>query len=292
MAIIISDSKDPCFNLALEEYLIKNNLFNEDIFLLWQSEKAFIFGRNQNPYFEINPDYFYQDIPIIRRISGGGTIYEDLNVLNFTFITKDYSNKINNYQYFLQPIISALKTFNIKAKFKPATHLFVGENKISGNAQAFINNKLMHHGTLLFNADLTTIKKALTDYKSEVSEKYIQSNKQNTINLIDLNKNLTIDILKAEIIKQVRSIMDIKTGIYKLTKDDIEKIDIIKTSKYQSWDWNFGKTKEFTKEKVMENDLLVMTINQGVITKVNLLKYQKLVGVKYLSGDYKKLING
>src|SRR5690554_670378 len=82
-------STDPYFNLAWEEYIFKNIHQDEDIFLLWQNTPSIIIGRNQNVFEEVNLDYIVSNhIPLIRRNSGGGTVYHDLGNLNFTFMTK------------------------------------------------------------------------------------------------------------------------------------------------------------------------------------------------------------
>jgi len=291
MAIIISNSFDPYFNLATEEFFIKNDIINEDIFILWRSHKAFVFGRNQNPYIEINPAFTNKQIPIIRRISGGGTIYQDMNTINFSYITKSYESKINNYLYFLEPIISALRELDLEVKFIPKSHLFIEDSKVSGNAQAFINNKLLHHGTLLYNTDLSIIDEALVKYKSYSQGNHVLSNKQKVGNLINfLDKECSIDDLYKLIIHSVVNERNIDETIHILSKEEEKKIDQIAENKYKTWDWNFGKTKEFDAILKINQDQIDIKVDRGIVIEVSNFKYIKLIGLKFRGEEFSKTL--
>ncbi|PKK95591.1 MAG: lipoate--protein ligase [Tenericutes bacterium HGW-Tenericutes-5] len=287
MAIIISESKNPYFNLALEEYLLKNDVINEDIALFWQSEKAFVFGRNQNPFVEINPSFFNTSIPIIRRVSGGGTIYQDSNTLVFSFITKNYEKKINDYEYFLKPIIEVLKNMNLDVSFKPKSHLFIDDFKISGNAQAFINNKLLHHGTLLIDTDLDLINEALVNYSYSTKGNHILSNKQKVANLNQfLVKPCNIRELVSDIIDESVKLLGLNKKEYFLREEDIEKIRDLMITKYNTWEWNFGKTKEFEMDMIIDGNMEKIFIDNGIVKDVSNHNLQYLVGVKFYSEEF------
>jgi len=287
MPILISPSNDPHFNLALEEYLLRSNIYNEDIFLLWHSEKAFVFGRNQNPFIEINPVYFDKGFPIIRRISGGGTVYHDANTINFSFITREVKNKINNYQYFLNPIISVLNNLGCKAYFKPKSHLFVDKYKISGNAQAYINGNLLHHGTLLFDTNLSIIDEALVKYNSFADGIHVLSNKSDVRNIKDyLATGYTMQKLENDIIKKVVDYLKIEKMVIDLTISQLDEIAKIAQNKYKSWEWNFGKTKKFVESIKISDELIDIEVDHGIITKVSSDRFNKLVHAKYQSKEY------
>ncbi|MDY0139913.1 MAG: lipoate--protein ligase family protein [Candidatus Izemoplasmatales bacterium] len=239
MAVLINDSLDPYFNLATEEYFIRNDILKEDILIIWRSNPAFVFGRNQNPYNEISPEYFNKKIPIIRRISGGGTVYLDEQTINYTYITCDYKRKISNYKYFTDPIIEELNILKVPARFVPKSHIFVNDKKISGNAQAFINNKLMHHGTLLFNSNLQIIYSALVNFKIQENEHKILSNKSDVTNISDyIGQNISIDILIDRLVKTICYKKDINSSPYVLTEKDVLEIQGLVESKYLKPGWN------------------------------------------------------
>ncbi len=283
MAIIISDTLDIHYNLATEEYLLRHFNIEEDILFIWHGSNAFVYGRNQNPFIEINPKYLLDDsIPKIRRVSGGGTIYQDQETINFSYITKDYKGKVNHYLYFLEPIIDVLKSYGLNAHFKPKSHLFVDDNKISGNAQAFINNRLLHHGTLLFDTDLEIINKALIMFNQQAKGHQILSNKQPVINLKDIlpvDKETFINSL----IKKISKEKNINPGTLVLDKNKIQQI---KKDKYLSWDWNYGKTPKFTIDAFIHNRLVSLSIENGLIRDIDLDDKEKWIGVKYYSDEF------
>ena len=172
MKTILNPSTDPTFNLALEEYLLKYKVLDDDLFYLWRNQPSIIIGRNQNPFLEVHlKQCEFYNIPIIRRISGGGTVFHDLGNINFTYITKDLK-RTNDYLYFLEPIISALNHLGLNVRFEPKTHLYQGEYKLSGNAQSVHKKRLIHHGTLLFSTNqskLTRLLKKPKNFKNSVS---------------------------------------------------------------------------------------------------------------------------
>ena len=85
MLYINNPYTDAWFNLAAEEYLLKN--FSDDIFMLWQNEPSVIIGKHQNAWDEINRNYIQEKhIKVVRRYSGGGAVYHDSGNLNITFI--------------------------------------------------------------------------------------------------------------------------------------------------------------------------------------------------------------
>ncbi len=103
MKYIDSHSLNPFFNLALEEYVLKNISLDEDYVFLWQNTPTVVVGNNQNTVEEINLTFVKNnDIHVVRRMSGGGAVYQDLGNLNFTFFTQVSESKQINmiYHYF------------------------------------------------------------------------------------------------------------------------------------------------------------------------------------------------
>ena len=79
MLYIKNESNNPYFNLALEEYALKNLDFGEDIIILWINEPTVVVGRNQNTIEEINENFIQaNNINVVRRLSGGGAVYHDV----------------------------------------------------------------------------------------------------------------------------------------------------------------------------------------------------------------------
>lgn len=118
MKYIINHSNDTAFNIALEEYAFKHLLDEDQIFLLWINKPSIIVGRHQNTIEEINRDYVRENgIEVVRRISGGGAVYHDLNNLNYTIISKEDENKAFDFKSFSTPVINTLAQLGVKAEF-------------------------------------------------------------------------------------------------------------------------------------------------------------------------------
>ena len=133
MLLIYNEITNPYFNLAMEEYLLKN--FNEDMFILWRNENAVIVGKNQNTISEINLEYIKEhSIPVVRRQSGGGAVFHDLGNINFTFMANN-NDSFSDFKRFTTPIIDLLKTLDINAEFSGRNDLLIDGCKFSVNAQ-------------------------------------------------------------------------------------------------------------------------------------------------------------
>ena len=261
MITLENKQTNPYFNLALEEYLLKNYDLQEDLFYLWRNSPSVIYGRNQNPFHEINLGYAHQNnIPVIRRISGGGTVIHDLGNINFTYITKSLDH-LNDYAHFLLPIVSILNKLGIETAFIPKCHIYLNDKKISGNAQTFHKNRVLHHGTILFDLDKERASK-LTKDQSFVTGKHIDSVRADITNI--KNKIWVRDSIE-DIMKFIQDeilLYDTKKVI-KLTDDEINEINYLAENKYKTFEWNFGEMKPFE----IKNHHIEMTVSKGKIIK-------------------------
>jgi len=240
MFFIQNDNTDSYFNLALEEYLLKE--FNEDCFMLWQNEPCIVVGKNQNALNEINQEYVRKKgFKIVRRLSGGGTVFQDLGNLNFSFIINDTENSLRDYRKFTTPIVEVLAKLGVKAELSERNDLTIAGKKFSGNAQYKHKNRLLHHGTILFSASINDLKSSL---KTDTKEKgrWVKSVPGPVTNVQNhLSKQLTIEELKIMIHNHIASEQDSCT-IYPLTLMDIEKITKLVHEKYATCEWNYVKS--------------------------------------------------
>ena len=270
MLLIYNNNTNPYFNLAMEEYLLKNS--TEDLFILWRNKPSVIVGKNQNTLSEINLEYVKENsIPVVRRQSGGGAVFHDLGNINFTFITNN-NNSFSDFKKFTQPIIDLLKTMGLDATFSGRNDLLIDGKKFSGNAQYNYRNKVMHHGTLLFSSQITDLSNALKVKSIKFEGKGIKSVKSRVTNISEhLDTKMSVLEFKDLIMNYMASI-DSDNKLYTLSKEDIDGIEKLVEKKYNTWEWNFGNSPKYSFSNELKypggNVEFNLEINKGVISKI------------------------
>ncbi|NCB42218.1 MAG: lipoate--protein ligase [Clostridia bacterium] len=248
MKLLINKFTDPEFNLALEEYALTQ--LRQEMIILWQNSASVIIGKNQNAIEEIDIDYIRNnDIKVIRRQSGGGAVFHDLGNINFTVIGRIGSNDFNNYEKFTAPICTFLQSLGVDAKLEGRNDLVINGLKFSGNAQAVKNGWIMHHGTLLFNADLSHLAKALKPKPAKIESKGIKSIRNRVTNI---SSHLPYPIEVEDFFEKLASyIRENSTDLedYELTEEDVFSVNQLVQCKYGTWAWNIGKSPEYNYTK-------------------------------------------
>lgn len=263
-------STDPYFNLAAEEYFLKN--FQEDVFVLWRSRPSVVVGKHQNALAEINHEFVRKNqIPVARRLSGGGTVFHDPGNVNFTFIRNVANISEVNFKVFTVPVVDALGKLGVEAYTTGRNDLLIDGKKISGNAEHVHKNRVLHHGTLLFDSRLEALKGALKVDLSRFEDKAVQSNRSEVTNIANYLPNPVsveefTNFLFAEISQNFPDF-----SVYEWTADDVAAIQKLSEEKYQTWDWIFGYSPRYrfsnkldTENGVIQASLLV---EKGRITE-------------------------
>ena len=251
MLCINDHHTDPYFNLAAEEYVLKN--FTDNCFMLWRNAPSVIVGRHQNSLAEINVDYVKQNqIKVVRRLSGGGAVFHDLGNLNFTFIENAKTDQPINFQKYTQPIIAVLQLLDVDARFEGRNDLVIDGRKFSGNAEHVYRNRVLHHGTLLFASELADLSGALNANPAKFTGKAIKSVRSRVTNISShLKKPLNLEEFRD---MTLRYMMDNYSGceLYSYTDADIAAIHKLRDEKYASWDWNFGQSPGYNMVKSVQ----------------------------------------
>lgn len=243
MLCIHNPHTDAWFNLAAEEYLLKN--FSEDIFMLWQNEPAVVIGKYQNIWAEADLEYAGQkQIKLARRYSGGGAVYHDMGNLNLSFI--ENSSQIRPTG-FTNSIIDFLETYGLHACSDERQGLTIDGLKISGSAQAIHKRRMLHHATLLFSTDLETLEHVLrpsieytTGHDTAARPYFVPSVKSPVTNLCGkLPVPITIDKFKQSLLAYF-SARSTAFRPYKFTDQDLEEIRLLRNKKYADENWIFN----------------------------------------------------
>jgi len=274
MNCILTSKYDIYFHLAAEEYLLKNK--EENYFLLWQSNPCVVVGKHQNAMAEINHHFLREhNIPVARRLTGGGTVYHDTGNLNFTFIMNGEKGKLVDFQRHLKPVIEFLHSKDIIARAGTKNEINVNGIKISGNAEHVFKNRVLHHGTLLYNTNLEFLRKSLQVKPGTYIDKAVQSNRAEVVNLSEfLEKNFTLDKFKNEFYEFIKTCFDDAVD-YKINNSESEEINALKDAKYSKWEWIFGYSPTFELRKTINHQNhkieLNILIKYGLIDQINLV---------------------
>ena len=245
MKCIWSENTDPYFNLAAEEYLLKN--FNDDIFMIWQSNPAIIVGKHQNALAEINHRFVQENnIKVARRLSGGGTVYHDMGNVNFTFIRNGEPGKLVDFRKFTEPVINWLNILGVPVVHGEKNDLLIGSKKISGNAEHVYKTRVLHHGTLLFNSNIEMLNRAINATSGVYTDKAVQSNRSTVTNIYDhLKKTMNVADFKSLLFNYVNnSYAD--TEVFSFNQADNQIIAHLVKEKYVTWKWIYGYSPRYT----------------------------------------------
>ena len=244
MLVVLNPSTSASFNMAAEEYILKH--FHDDVFMLWQADKTVLIGKNQNTRKEIDVQYVEEnDIRVIRRLSGGGAVYNDLGNTNFAFISTDSGDSFANFKKFTAPIIDLLQGLGVPAKFSGRNDLLVDGRKFSGNAQFKHKNRLLHHGTLLFSSNMEQLGKALSPDMLKFKSKGVNSVKSRVTNILEhLPEKMTVEefmnLANQHIIKTFPG-----STTYTFSDEDLIAIKKIEEERFANWDWNYGTSPKY-----------------------------------------------
>lgn len=247
MKYIENLSNNPWYNLAFEEYCFKNLPQDEDYVILWINGPSIIIGKNQNTIEEINQEYVREHgIKIARRITGGGAVYHDLGNLNFSFITTVSGEVRIDFRQINVPMLNSLEKLGINAEFSGRNDLTLDGKKFSGIAQSVWRNRVLNHGTILFDTDLTVLSSALKVRKDKIESKGVKSVKSRVTNIRPhLSEDVDILTFKDLLLENIFALKDLKPIEYILSEEQKQEINKLYEEKNNTWDWNYGESPNF-----------------------------------------------
>lgn len=246
----IGTSSDPFDNIALEDYLYTQRRDLDNIYFFWINRPSVFMGRYQCALAECDLDYIEaQQIPILRRSSGGGTVYHDLGNLNYTCIQNDLTGRGFDLKSFPRPIVTAMQRQGVELEISPRGDLRLEGRKVGGSAEATRSGRMLYHMSLLFDADLDQLERVL-EVSSEISVRSRVPSVRSRV------ANLRTALPRVETIEAFRSlILEVITEQYDqclpLTLDLEAKayIEEIRQKRYTSPEWihsNIGRVERAT----------------------------------------------
>jgi lipoate-protein ligase A len=244
MKIIQLKSHDVYFNLAAEEYLFSQPEETETRLLLWQNKNAIVIGKHQNTVEEVNLSFAARhNIHIARRISGGGAVYHDLGNLNYSIIVQSDAMRWD-IKRMADPVVAALRRLGVPVKLNDRNDLLIAGKKISGSSQYIRRDHLLHHGTLLFHADLAMLSESLKPDYDHIESKSRKSVRSPVANICNHYPALTIPAFTTALTDVLAETDDVKP--YTFSDQDVEAISKLRDEKYSTWDWIHTRSPEYT----------------------------------------------
>ena len=299
---------DPSFNLALEQYVFDSLPRDRNYFMLWQNDNAVIVGRHQNTLAEVNEPYIRENgIRVVRRLSGGGAVYHDMGNLNFTYIQDSASGIQLDLAMFCRPLAEAISALGAKAEVNGRNDITIDGKKFSGNAQYVKEGRVMHHGTIMFNSDLSRAGLALTPDPEKIIAKGVKSVRSRMTTVSEhLPGDITLAQFKKLLLEKLFAGQPMEQ--YILTEADIAAVEELRRERYSTWDWNYGGSPacDLTHKKRVEGCGTVecrMTVKEGRITEAAFrgdffssrdpqLLADRFIGLRPVSEDYQKALEG
>jgi lipoate-protein ligase A len=300
MKSLILQSKDPYFNLAAEDYLLHDK--SDDFLILSINDPSVIIGKHQVANREVNMRFTGEmNIPVIRRISGGGAVYHDRGNLNFAFIRQSEHGKQVDFALYTKPVIEFLGSVGIDAIFGGKNDITVNGLKVSGNAEHVFRERVLHHGTLLFDASVDNMRKALRPANGNFSSRGVESNRTSVSNLKGMGGMPgTIEELSSMMLAFF-NITFPSMQSYTLEGTEIKTIMTIAQSKYMTWEWNFayGPPYTFTNEFSSSGKKYGcrFMVKDGIIWESDIegsveiaAAGKKLIGCRHIYSDVSKIL--
>jgi lipoic acid synthetase/lipoate-protein ligase A len=214
------------FYLATEEYLAMH--FPESSYLFtWQLSPTVVMGRHQDAQLEIDQNFCKQEgIDIIRRKSGGGSVYADKGNIMTSLITGEGSVELLFKEY-AQGMASCLNALGARVEVSGRNDIVLtGGGKICGNAFYHLANRNIVHGTMLYDTNIRLMSGALTPERAKLLSKGVKSVQSRVSLLKDTLSGIGIEELR----RHIRTYLTNDTIV--LDENDIRAIREIEATYY------------------------------------------------------------
>jgi len=238
--------EEPGLNLALEEYCLRELDPERSYLILYVNRPCVVVGKHQNILAETDVEFLRRrNIPVLRRISGGGAVYHDRGNLNIAFIQTHNRHSLAEVRNVLDPLRTTLHQLTVESVFDDRNNLFIGSGKISGNAQFSDTRRILIHATLLYDSDLRQLGRALaadTRHLHLNAPRSIPSAVTNVCDHLAIPRSL--ERFRSRLLGAVAEACGGMQNI-RLAGRHWDAVDRLHRRKYLRWNWNWGKTPPF-----------------------------------------------
>ena len=237
MKFLTNNSSDPHFNMAFDEFCLEKLQADEPVFYLWRNRPSVIIGLNQSAYAEVNLPYLEEKgITLARRVTGGGAVYHDLQNLNYT-ITGRIRDLETDYPAYVETMARALRALGVPAELSGRNDILVEGRKCSGYAKRMSKNRLMIHGTLMYDVDIDTLTQVLAVPGSKLAAAGVSSVRSRVANLKEYLPQLDgIEAFQAAL----QALLAGEDGEIRLMEEQLASIEAEAAAKYRTWEWIYG----------------------------------------------------
>lgn len=257
--IYMSDDTNPYHNLAAEECVLDSGFFPS--LIIYENAASVILGKNQNPWVECSQDVLAgRSLPLLRRVSGGGTVVHGPGNLNVGFIVSRGGFERTRQ---LSIVTGALSQIGIHASVTERGDIYVAGRKVSGNAMCYRKDRVLHHATLLVHADLPRLLPAIRPPQLAIRTTAIASKRAEVANLSDFTQKLDTKTVSQLIVSEYMNVYpDAVLLPWPAASDPCVQECL---EKHDNWEWVFGRTPRF--EYCISDDACV-SVASGLIQSV------------------------
>jgi len=239
MYYVRNGSTDPHFNMAFDEFCLERMTSDVPFFYLWQNRPSVIIGLNQNPYAEVNLPYLEENgITLARRVTGGGAVYHDLGNINYTIVGPSSPMEHGSLDYYAL-MTEALRSLGVDASRSGRNDIMVDGKKCSGYAKRMWKDRVMIHGTLMYDVDIEALTMALSVPGSKLSAAGIHSVRSRVANLREYLPQFGS---LTEFRESLQDVLSSGDGEICLPEGAETEIAGIAAEKFSTWDWIYGRS--------------------------------------------------
>ena len=259
MIYIDTKSTDVFYNFGVEYYFSREKKLDDDVFLMWRTTPTLMIGKFQNTLEEIDAKYAREhNITVVRRLSGGGTIYTDMGGWQFSYITQSCGIEIE-FERFISPIVEILRSLGLDAALTGRNDITVNSKKVSGNTQFKLGEMTVHHGSLLFSTDLNELVRSSTPNPYKITSKAISSVRERVTNI---SEHLAVPMTCEEF--RDMTVKKLTDRVYEITPEDDERIRVYAREKFADEKIIYAASPKFDIEKVLHLEGGSFTIGYSV----------------------------